>query len=483
MKMKIIYTALALLCATIAAPAQGQVADGRVTISDISVTSAGGNIEISIRMDAENTGLRRGEAVVLTPVITSGARRRELPSVVFAGRHRMRSDRRAERFGTRTIPYETGSAMTPAEVFYDESTEFEPWMAGAEVILEEDVYACAANRISGGSAKLALLKPAPVKPTDTPRVIYITPAAETVKNRNMSGSAFIDFPASRSTVLAGFGNNAHELDKIRRMIHDLRNDASVVINSVSLRGYSSPEGGYALNERLSQKRAEALRSYLQREHPYLNMLFVSSTAEDWDGLRLLVEESGLPGRNAILDVIDSGGDPDTRERKLKALDSYPELLGDYYPLLRRVEYRLDYTVRDFTVEESAAIIKTDPERLSLGEMFALANTYHVNSEEFEQVLDTAVRVYPNDPAACINYAAMLLERGRAADAHRYLDRYASHTEAWNNLGVTYMLEGDYPKARTYLERAEATPEVVYNLELLSRLEKYAQELSAADARQ
>ena len=72
--------------------------------------------------------------------------------------------------------------------------------------------------------------------------------------------------------------------------------------------------------------------------------------------------------------------------------------------MRRSEYRIDYTVREFTVEEGREIIKTRPQQLSLSEMFAVANSYETGSKEYNDVFEIAVRMYSSDPVANLNAA-------------------------------------------------------------------------------
>ncbi len=483
MKKTFIYTVLGLFSIVSTVTAQERTPNGRIEAHDVVTTWSEGKITVSMRLDATRAALHRTEAIVLTPVIRTADKEQALAPVVVSGRNRMKSDRRAARFH-RALPYNQASAVAPAVIQYNDATSYEPWMEGATLALKEDVYSCALEHTSGGSIYLTALRPAePVKPEVQPAVTYVVPAAETVKTRHLSGTAFLDFPVGKSVIMTDFRNNFNELDKIRTLIDELNDDRDVIMDSIVLRGYSSPEGSYAVNKRLSQQRSEAMRDYLQKEYGYpASMFSVSSVPEDWDGLKTVVEESDMHGRDAVLAVIGSDAGPDVKEQRLKALAGYQELLRNYFPQLRRVEYRLYYTVRAFSVEDGREKILTDPGRMSLNEMFLVANTYPKGSDECEQAFDTAVRMFPADAAANINKAAVLLERGDAAAARGFLESYASYPAAWNNLGVMYMLEGDYAQARVFFGKAAAgTPEAVPNLDLLSDLEEYAKAKAGRDA--
>lgn len=79
-------------------------------------------------------------------------------------------------------------------------------------------------------------------------------------------------------------------------------------------------------------------------------------------------------------------------------------------------------VRSFTLEESKEVLKTDPRQLSLDEMYRVAQTYEPGSEEFNEVFETAVRVFPNDPVSNLNAANIALVRKDAVAARAYLDK-------------------------------------------------------------
>lgn len=127
------------------------------------------------------------------------------------------------------------------------------------------------------------------------------------------------------------------------------------------------------------------------------------------------------------------------------------LLRDYYPPLRRNEYTISYVARAFNVDEAKQLIKTKPQYLSLNEMFLVANTYPKDSGEFKEVFDIAARIYPDDPVVRLNTAALELENG-AIDAAIVRLQKSDMPEAWNNLGIAYILKQDYKKGGEYLEK-------------------------------
>jgi len=57
-----------------------------------------------------------------------------------------------------------------------------------------------------------------------------------------------------------------------------------------------------------------------------------------------VEESSLNNKNAILAIIRSNDSPDAKEKQLRATPAtWNTLVKEYFPLLRRVDYQIEYT--------------------------------------------------------------------------------------------------------------------------------------------
>lgn len=471
-------TILLLLCAAGAAKAQ-HLNQRQITLQNVKCEQKEGQIHLRMNVNAGKATLSSQEALILTPVIMAPGKEKALPSFTLAGSKRYKADQRAAYFNNAPFAEIKKGSPESFNIAYHQMTDYEPWMENAHIALKQESYGCPScgkTLYSDSLTYIQFLKP--VKPEGKPVLSYVRPVAEPVKNRNMLGQAYLDFPVGKSVIQADFRNNFQELSKIQRDIDQLKDDPNAMINAIVLEGFASPEGSYKTNERLSESRAQALKVYLQKRYDYNdNMFRVSSVAEDWIGLKKLVETSNLADQQAVLEIINNDKPDDTKEQNLKALKGgsvYKELLRDYFPQLRRVDYKLDYTIRAFSVEEGKEIIQTKPGQMSLNEMFLVANTYPKGSNEFNQVFDIAVRVYPNDKIANINAAAIVLGKGDTKTAHRYLDPYQDAPESWNNLGVLYLLEGNYSQAENFLTKAQAqgSAEAVQNLSLLKQYQEY-----------
>ena len=302
---------------------------------------------------------------------------------------------------------------------------------------------------------------------------YIAPPAE-VKNRAKEGSAFLDFPVNRTEIHPDYRQNSRELAAIREPVESVRDDKYATITAISIKGYASPEGSYANNERLAKGRSEALLAYVKGRYDLAGVATEASyEPEDWAGLEDRVERSALPAKEELLSVIRDASitDPDRREAKLKTIDGgepYRYLLNEIYPALRHSDYRVSYTIRPIDVEEAKELIYKDPKQLSLEEMFRVAQTYETGSPEFKEVFEIAVRMYPDDPVSHLNAANSALLNGDAATARRYLAKAQEGPERRLAEGVACWLEEDTERAatifRTLADNARVGEQARVNLE-------------------
>jgi len=298
----------------------------------------------------------------------------------------------------------------------------------------------------------------PYVPQFTPS--YLIPAVESTKERSYVGEAFLDFAAGQTTINLTYKNNTKEVEKLDALVGALQNDPYATIEAISIIGYASPEGIYHTNMTLSQKRATALKNLFQTRYGFAGKLFtVESKGEDWETLDNLVAASTMSDKDEILQIIRSVGIFDGREKKLMDLNGgnpYREMKANLFPQLRRTEYHLHYTVEPFTIDRGKEVFQTKPGNLSLNEMFLIADTYKPGTDEFNQLFETAARLFPEDDTANLNAAASALARKDVISAQYYLKKTKVHTAAYyNNLGICFGLQGEYAQAAEAFDKAIA----------------------------
>lgn len=429
--------------------AETRVANNAIVIENKKMEKSGGSLVVGMRLNMEELRLKSNNRLVFTPIVRSAGNEKVLPQIVVNGRKQDISYRRSGgkdyAGGTMSVRRKNG---TQQSVDYKAVVDYEPWMKNSDIVIAEDLCGCGDVKEQSQTV---------VGKLRTPMMPYMRPAAEARKARAEQGRAFIDFPVNKTTLYPDYRNNPRELDKIVGTINLVNDDKNVTITGIEIHGYASPESPYAHNARLASGRAATLKEHVRKLVRLDNSLFtVSSTPEDWDGLREAVEAGNLSNKSEILAIIDDSNlDPDAREQRIKS--KYPEdyrfMLANYYPALRHSDYTVRYTVRPFSVDEAKEIMKTKPQQLSLEEMFLVAQTYEPGSVEFNEVMETAVRMYPDDPTANINAACSRMEAGDYAAAGRYLSKAGSSAEADHARGVLEMLKDNSSDAETLLRKA------------------------------
>ena len=307
-----------------------------------------------------------------------------------------------------------------------------------------------------------------------PYYIYLQPPAETiVKERAISGEAYVVFKSGATDVDAEYKDNAAELQKIRATVDSVRVDPDISITRIVLRGYSSPDGTFSVNQELSEKRVQAIREYVEAlfELPE-DVWSAEAGGENWEGFRKAVEASSLPNKAKILDLIDSDQDPDRKEYKIsKYSRDYKIIYNEIYPMLRRTDYKVMYTVRSYTtVEEVREILETKPWNLSLKEFFLAADGLEPGTREFNKVFELAAMVYPDEPVARINAANAAMSMGALDLAEQHLEKAGDSPEARYTKGVLAALREDWATAAKYFSSAQ-----------LSGLEKAGEALETVEA--
>ena len=115
--------------------------------------------------------------------------------------------------------------------------------------------------------------------------------------------------------------------------------------------------------------------------------------------------------------------------------------------------------------------KKDPSKLSVEELVYAASIAETPAEQ-KGILETCARLYPQDPRACNNLAALAYQQGNYAEAEKYLKTAqtlgANCPETNANMGLLALQKGDIQQAESYIGRAanvKGQNEVLGNLHL------------------
>ena len=400
--------------------------NGAIAVTNVTARKSAGTMHIGMDIALDSLHMTANRRIVLTPVLRCGSDSVRLKPVIVNSRRQQimysRHDHRTyDAYAPTVVQHRTGQRHTVA---YTATAPYAKWMRQAELHMSEDLCGC-------GNAEP--MPTEPLRTLATPQCAYVAPVATAAKTYQIHGRAYIDFPVDRTELHPDYRNNPRELAKIVDTIDVVKRDTLVSITRIDIHGYASPESPYTHNAWLAQHRAATLKDYVRQLVSLDDSLFtVHYTPEDWEGLRRYIADSNIDHRDSILALAsDESIDPDRRELMIKT--RYPEqyrmMLAAWYPALRHSDYTITCSVRPFTIDEARRVFKTRPQLLSANELYRLAQTCQPGSDEFCEIMETAVRLYPDDPVANLNAAVARINAGNAAAAKPYLDRAGDSAEA------------------------------------------------------
>ena len=469
--IQFIVLVLAALCLnTEDAFAQNRSYSGDIGIEPVRLEQSGDFLYIDMNFILKDVKVRTAHGVDFIPQLVAPANTYNLPKVSVKGKdeylayERRLSLMSAKEKRKHVAPYlvKKSNKRTNDTIRYRYVLPYESWMADAKLNVQRDECGCGESTLMSVQPVIdqvtleRILSPYIVNP----HFAYVEPKVEVVKSREIQAECFLDFEVNKINLRPEYMNNPRELAKIRVMIDDLKLDPSIKVNRLDIIGYASPEGTLATNKRLSEGRAMALRDYLASRYDFpRNQYHIIFGGENWDGLIDALETLDMDYKNEMLDIIQDIPIEKGRETKLMQLRGgvpYRYLLKNVFPSLRVAICKVNYDIKNFNVDEAKEVIKRRPQNLSLNEMFLVANTYPKGSQEFIDVFETAVRMYPDSEIANMNAATAALSRNDLISAERYLKKMESQ-EYWpeynNAMGILTLLKGDYELAEEYLNKA------------------------------
>ena len=418
---------IALMASSASAVAQTQNCDGvklaanKIQVNNVQVKHNDNTVTVAMDLCLDSLKLPSNTQLVYTPMVKSQQWKFKMPEIVINGRRQQIMYERG--VGKKRLQLSPKALVVrrtnnkPQTVLYRATIPLSEQIKNFDLDMHEDLCGC--GDLEDGT-DFTLRK------RRQPQAIFLRPEVEAVKVRHLDKRAYIDFPVDRIELHADYRRNPAQLDSIISTINALKEDKNLEVSSINIHGYASPESPYKHNDYLAKNRAKTLTEYVRRMVKLPSSLFtVSSTPEDWDGLVAYIKDSNLEHKDQILAIIDDERlDPDAREWKIKKQypSEYRFMLDTWYPALRHSDYHITYKVKPFNVEEAKEIIKTKPQQLSQEEMFMVAQTYEPGSEEFNAVMETAVRMFPDNPTANLNAAITRLNAGDDDAAKPYLDK-------------------------------------------------------------
>lgn len=313
MKRGIVWTILICLFSGLHSQAQ-EILHGEGFIRNAKIERLADKVLISMQVIFKaELRLNPSGRIVLQPELKAAGETLKLPSVEMTGRRRKIQDERNSASPVLHTIHVVRQKKSEQTIRYETTAPYEHWMNQAVINIREELCGCNNTLVSASNQLLEQVEFHPL-------FAYLPPGKELQKTRHKSGSAMLSFVVNTTTIRPDFQNNQNELDKIRSTIESIKNDPDVQILQISVQGFASPEGPYDQNKRLAQGRTEAVKANVCQLHPFPDQLFsLDWVAEDWEGLVRLIEESDLPEKEKVLDIIRTTDILKGREKELMLL--------------------------------------------------------------------------------------------------------------------------------------------------------------------
>ena len=262
------------------------------------------------------------------------------------------------------------------------------------------------------------------------------------------------------------------VDLLKRISTDREN---MMLGNIEVSAYASPDGGFALNEKLANKRQQNTEGFVKQQMKQTKVeadVEANYTAQDWEGFQQLVQASDIQDKDVILRVLSMYKDPQEREQQIKNMShGFKELADGILPELRRARLTINYETLGRDDDAIFSQIKSDPSKLSVEELIYASSIAETPAEQ-ESILKTTTRIYPKETRAYNNLAALAYNKGNYEEAQRYLAQAVGNgtacSEVKANQGLLALQSGDVKAAENYIGQAgnaNGLAEILGNLHL------------------
>ncbi len=366
---KIILTSLTLLLVCAGLRAQS------ITVQDLQTVKNGEEVSITFRAEIPRKAARSGETLVFAPILTDGTYRWSLPAIVVEGRRARIANIRHDwasgvaalqpAFDDSTIVTKNGSTVS-----YSTVVDWQPWMDGADLAAEMLTMGCCSYNVlddmmlaeNMSLPPTIIVKPEPVivEPVLTTgdqlaeTQTFIVPYSDFEKlapgqlfDDDRENTLTVYFRQGKYYIDNRFKGNGKSLAEMISSIQTLQNSGDSYVRAIVIAGFASPEGTFAFNDRLAFDRATTVKNYiLQQTGLPDDAIMIYNGSEDWRGLKMLVEQSDIPSKERVLEIIDTVPIVNTRtkrgrEAELMRLDGgrpYRYMYKNLFPRLRNASY-------------------------------------------------------------------------------------------------------------------------------------------------
>ncbi len=388
-------------------------------ISNFSIIHDGNYVLVNFIVTVPDYATSESNMLVVTPHLYNESHGVDFVAFVVEGRKMAKRNAQKRTVSGNTIHAKylnNGSTMV-----YSSALPYEEWMGG-KLSLRLDIemknccntYDLEPQMI--GEVRVDL----PFKPiyngvpnrgalSDAVQTAYPFIRPNSQRNDNGDRGVSVRFHVSQSNIEPDFSTNRETLNKIKEAIELLRANPRTQISGITISGYASPEGELDFNMQLSGDRANALKQYISEQYNIsADSIEIVAGGIDWQGLEDLVAKSDMNYKEEVLRIMHEVPENQRNSHLMSIANgrTYIGMLEQLYPQLRDACY---------------------------------INVWYSEGEDFV--------------APVISQALDKMANREWDAALSLLHTVSKDERSWNDIGVCYMMKGDYTNAEIWLQKA------------------------------
>lgn len=405
---KILTTAVLVL-------GMSMMTEAQTVISNESLTHDGTNVTVSFDVDTDVRDLPSNRKEVIMPYIYNGRDTLWLDMMEVYGKGRYKRERQVNHIqGDKDWELGENQVMKGEVYHYTSHVPLKRWMKSANLGIRRQLVGCACEQELAEenlAEGIALFEEPQMPARRIPEYVLVDASREWDFGQD---ELEIIFKVSKIEIDSSVFNNEVTFGNILAAVDKIHSNPHYKIDKIEVAGYASPEGRPAFNRWLGENRAKALINYIIEHRPQYNLTMddfrIRNGEENWVGLRKVVATSEIENKDRVLEIIDDETIPsELKKDKIKWIDhgkTWKKMLDEIYPHLRCARYLAVY---------------------------------------YDSTNDEAVDI--------INQANALIREGKYAEAYEHVKPVEDDMRAFNTVGVTFMMQGEFEEAMKWFEKA------------------------------
>jgi len=291
--------------------------------------------------------------------------------------------------------------------------------------------------------------------------------------------AQLNYSKGQSTVTSS-EMRQDDIKSYQTFLENAQVDPKVVLKSINITGFSSPEGEEDKNNSLSTDRAATGKTSAMKVAKNANnetatgeIYKETGSGEDYDGFKNALSADNImdeDDKNLVLRVLETISSPAEREKAMRDMGkTFSYLDKNIFPQLRRTEVIAVYDQTGFSDEELMDLSTSNPDTLNLEELLFTASIYTDLNEKL-RVYKIAETRFSEDYRTSNNVGAVLYMQNKLSEAKGQFEKangIQDNAISKNNLGAIAGVNGNRTKSIDLLNQANgAGEEVNYNKGIL-----------------